>query len=95
MKFDEFIKRSQSVQVVLNAADMKEIFLQMVDEKMSSSYTDAVNEDSFLSPDEVAKMFKVSKVTLWRWATKDILTPIKIGKKVYYRMTDLEKLIKK
>lgn len=94
MKIEEFLKKSESVQVVLNAADMKEIFLQMVDEKMSSPSTDAVNEDSFLSPDEVAKMFKVSKVTLWRWATKGILTPIKIGKKVYYRMTDLEKLIK-
>ncbi|WP_050899193.1 helix-turn-helix domain-containing protein [Marinitoga piezophila] len=50
-------------------------------------------EDEFLTKKEVAKLLKVSEVTIYRWSKQGILKPIKIGKKVLFKRADIEKLL--
>ena len=59
--------------------------LQMADE----------NEDDneLLTKQEVKEKFNVSDTTLWLWAKKNYLVPIKIGRKVMYRTSDIKQLV--
>lgn len=36
----------------------------------------------------------VSHTTLWKWEQSGYLIPVRVGKKVYYRRSDIEKLVK-
>ena len=59
--------------------------LQMADE----------NEDDneLLTKQEVKEKFNVSDTTLWLWAKKNYLVPVKIGRKVMYRTSDIKQLV--
>lgn len=50
-------------------------------------------EETYRSPKYVAEMLDVDLSTLWRWAQKGYLTPIKIGGKSRYRQSDIDKLL--
>lgn len=51
------------------------------------------NEESYPTVDEVATMLGVSKTTLWRWAKLKYLTPVEIGGKRRYKMSDVKRLL--
>jgi excisionase family DNA binding protein len=49
-------------------------------------------QEQYLTVDEVAEILSVSRVTLWSWAKKGILTPVQIGNLKRYRLSEIEKL---
>ncbi len=51
--------------------------------------------DELLTRQEVAKMLGVTLTTLFHWNNKGILPTIKIGNKVRYRRSDVEKALQK
>ena len=51
------------------------------------------NEEKYLSADEVCKLINVSKPTLWRWEKIEYLIPIRVGGKVRYKLSEVEKTI--
>lgn len=51
------------------------------------------NED-LLAKKDVIEGLGVSHTTLWKWEKSGYLVPIKVGKRVYYKRDDLEKLTK-
>lgn len=59
--------------------------LQMAEEKD--------DEDELLTKQEVKEKFNVSDTTLWLWAKKNYLVPVKIGRKVMYRTSDINRLM--
>ena len=59
--------------------------LQMAEEKD--------DEDELLTKQEVKEKFNVSDTTLWLWAKKNYLVPVKIGRKVMYRTSDIYRLV--
>jgi predicted DNA-binding transcriptional regulator AlpA len=80
-----------NVQVVLNIADLKELFLQWQSE-VSNDVTPV--EEVYLTPDEVASKYHVSKVTLWRNAKNGVWPkPKKIGRRSLYLMSEIEKVL--
>ena len=80
-----------NVQVVLNIADLKELFLQWQSE-VSNDVTPV--EEVYLTPDDVASKYHVSKVTLWRNAKSGAWPkPVKIGRKALYRKSEIEKVL--
>lgn len=48
-------------------------------------------EDGFLTRNEVSQKLKVSLVTLNNWQKNEILIPFKIGKRILYKLDDVEK----
>lgn len=48
-----------------------------------------------LTVEEAGELLKASRTALWRWEKKGILKPIKIGRSVRYRKSDLEALAAK
>jgi len=50
-------------------------------------------EEVYLTADELAKILKVSLVTLWSWDRKGITKPLRIGNQKRYRKSDVEKTL--
>lgn len=46
-------------------------------------------EEKLLSPAETAKLFQVSKVTLWNWTNEGKLQEHRIGGKVFYKYSEV------
>lgn len=53
------------------------------------------NNVALITKKEVMLGFKVSHTTLWKWQKIGYLTPVKVGKKVYYRREDIQNLTRK
>ena len=89
MKISEIVNQNVPLQVVVNVADLKELFL---DWKEESEQNRQEETDILLTPDEVASKYRISKVTLWRWAKDGLLKPVKMGRKSFYRQSDIERV---
>jgi len=61
--------------------------------ELEQQITDA-NTETYPSPDQVAKILDVDRSTLWRWSKAGYLTPIEVGGKRRYRMSDINKILK-
>ena len=91
MSINNLIEQDRNVQLVVNAADLKELFLEWSKEK--DSQIQATKEDQYLSPNDTVAILRVSKPTLWRWEKQGFLVPVKIGGKKYFRKSDVDKLL--
>lgn len=49
--------------------------------------------ESLLTATTVCKILEVDKSTLWRWEKRGYLYPIRIGCKIRYRRSDIDKMI--
>jgi hypothetical protein len=48
-----------------------------------------------MTTENVKNLFNISKSTLFRWSSKDnILPKVKIGRKIYFKGEDVERLIR-
>lgn len=68
---------------------IKEVVLTTIEEHQQSQQTVKFG-NAELTPDEAAKQLHISKVTLWRWDNCGYLKPVRIGRKTYYRQSDLD-----
>ncbi len=52
-------------------------------------------EDSerLISKGEVKRLLKVCNTTLWTWAKRNYLVPVKIGSRVNYRLSDVKRIM--
>ena len=88
MNTSEILSNNMSL-AILNMADLKELFLNWQEEMNQKPLK---VESPLLTPDEVASKYRISKVTLWRWAKDGLLTPVKMGRKSFYRQSDIERV---
>jgi len=51
-------------------------------------------EDSLYPLKKVTEMLSICRSTLYYWEKKGCLKPVRIGKKLYYKHSDIIKLIK-
>lgn len=91
MNINNLTEQNRNVQLVVNAADLKELFLEWSKEK--DSQIQATKEDQYLSPNDTVAILRISKPTLWRWEKQGYLVPVKIGGKKYYRKSDVDALL--
>ena len=75
----------------MNIDDLREAFKAWNQELMEAN---APKEEIYISAPEAAKMLNVTLSTLWRWDKDKYLEKIKIGNKVRYRLSDVERMIK-
>ena len=54
-----------------------------------------MNGETFLTREDVTRLFGVSNVTLWKWAKKGIIRQHHLGKTVYYIEKELSEDIKR
>lgn len=91
MSINEILRTGANVQLVINALDLKEAFLQWNAEMRQPSQEP--REESYLSAQETADKLGVDVSTLWRWDKSGYLKKIKVGNKIRYRESDVLKLM--
>lgn len=91
MNINDILKSGANVQLVVNALDLKEMFLQWSEEHSRNSVL--VPKENYLTVQEAAEKLGVDVSTLWRWDKTDFLKKIKVGKKIFYRESDILKLM--
>lgn len=69
---------------------IKEVVLTTIEEHQQTQHQKATIDDAKVTPDEAAKQLHVTKVTLWRWNNNGYLKPVRIGRKSYYRQSDID-----
>ena len=57
----------------------------------------AVDNDTekLLTKPEVMEKFGVCHTTLWNWTRTGVLIPVKVGRKIHYRLSDVKKLLER
>ena len=68
---------------------IKEVVLTTIEEHQQSQQEEII-DDAEVTPDEVAEQLHVSKTTLWRWDNIGYLRPVRIGRRTYYRQSDID-----
>ena len=92
----ELAAQFPNAQLVINMGDLYEFASQLINQasdiaRMQMQRADMSKE--LLTIDEVEKMLKVSKMTLWRWDKNGLLTKIEIGGARRYRRSEVEALV--
>lgn len=77
--------------LVLNKNDLQELVFSLLDEWQSKQQQKP--EEKYLSREEVCELLSVTKPTLWRWAKRGYLMPVKVGNRPLYRQSDIDKLM--
>lgn len=79
------------MQLVINALELKEAFLQWDEEKRQPD--PEIKPEKYLTAQETADKLGVDVSTLWRWDKSGYLRKIKVGNKNRYRESDVLKLM--
>lgn len=88
---DQNSSPKQTTMVIMNIDDLREAFKAWNQEQIEAN---APQEEIYITAKEAAKMLGVTLSTLWRWDNDKYLEKIKIGNKVRYRLSDVERMIK-
>lgn len=91
MKINDLLKSKDNILLIVNAADLKEAFLEWAKE-LQEKAKDAEPE-KWLTVPEVKIMFGISDQTLWRWQKAGYLVPFKVGRKRHYKYSDVKKIL--
>lgn len=89
-------KMDSNVQIVCTLGDLRQLFADWRDEQKAKEQRELQQQkkEDYLTVDEVCKILGVTKPTLWRWAKMNYLVPVKVGKKNFYKASDLDLLRK-
>lgn len=68
MRIQDILATGAPLQLVVDAMDLKEFFLNWKEEMVQKPQKE---ESPLLTPAEVTEKYRVSKVTLWRWTRWD------------------------
>lgn len=83
---------SNNISITVGISDLKEFGLSLIEEGRAKERAEMVQE-TYLTPDEVAKMLGVSKSTLWRWNKNGYLKHTKCGRRPFYKKSDIDKIM--
>lgn len=85
---NEFNKGSQTLMIV-SKDDLESVVQNAVDRVLEQREH---KPEVYLSAEETAKRLKVDRSTLWRWNKEGYLISNKVGNKVRYKLSDIERI---
>lgn len=90
MKIKELFNLNGNVCVSISLADLNEF----VEEKIAEAAAKPQQtQETMLSADEVCDALEISANSLWRWRKTGYLKGSKVGRKVFYRKSDVDRLL--
>ena len=92
MNVQELINAGMNVSITISPADLEEFALSIID-KVKQAQEHEQQPESYMTPDEVARVFDVTKNTLWRWDKIGYLKPVRCGRRLHYKRSDVTRLL--
>jgi hypothetical protein len=93
MNIPDIIKNNPEINLTVRASELQE-FALICFEAGKQDKPKQQEQEEYLTPDEMAKLLKISLVTLWSYDKKGITHPYRLGNKKLYKRSDLEKILK-
>ena len=90
MNVKELLEAGTSVSITMTPAQLEE-FAQSIIDKVSKAQAQQV--ETYMTPDEVAAELCVTRNTLWRWARLHYLKPVRCGRRLHYKRSDVLSLL--
>lgn len=81
---------------MITKEDLQSVVSSMVEnllEQFKANESKETTKENLLSTEEVRAIFHVQKSSLWVWAKRGYLKPIKLGNKNYYKQSDINALL--
>ena len=82
--------------LMITKEDLQSVVSSMVEnllEQFKANESKETTKENLLSTEEVRAIFHVQKSSLWVWAKRGYLKPIKLGNKNYYKQSDINELL--
>ena len=92
MNVADLINAGTNVSITITPADLEEFALSIID-KVKQAQDHEQQPESYMTPDEVASVFDVTKNTLWRWDKIGYLKPVRCGRRLHYKRSDVTRLL--
>ena len=95
MNLEELLQTKANISLTVSLTDLRTFsneLIQRTKSELEAEITASKNE-SYLTRLETADFLKVDQATLWRWAKRGYLSPIEVGGKRMYRMSDLVRIL--
>lgn len=94
---DLFSQAGANVILQINADDLRDIIRETVDgeRRRMEAEMAARREQPTLTRKEAAKQLNLSEQTLLRWANDGFLIPVRAGRKILYRQSDIDELMRR
>ena len=78
---------------VVSGGDLKEFGRDLIAEA-AAMIKPVEGEETMMSADQVCEALGISANSLWRWGKSGYLRGSKVGRKVFYRKSDIDALLK-
>ncbi|MBR2771229.1 MAG: helix-turn-helix domain-containing protein [Bacteroidales bacterium] len=91
MSIKELLSSEAHISIVVTPADLREFAISLINETLAAKSEQKPVEE-YLQRSEAARILGVSTNTLWRWAKDGYLSPVKIGHKSAYKLSDINKI---
>ena len=90
-KYDERIQQKHTDTMIVSKDDLENVVQNAVNRLLEKREN---KPEVYLSVEETARRLKVDRSTLWRWNKDGYLTTTKVGNKVRYKLSDVERIQK-
>lgn len=90
----ELARECPDICITVRLGDLVDAFRTMVSEvrEEMEMKTDEDLTDRLVNRDEAAHILGVDSSTLWRWEKQDYLHPVRVGRSVKYRYSDIARV---
>ncbi len=78
----------------LTVEELKELIAEVFAKELKNHHAEFLKQEEFLGRRDVANIFKVSLVTIDAWRRKGILKPYKIGKRILFKRSELDRSLR-
>lgn len=85
--------QSSNVQVIISPQQLLEFGEYLITQARTLNNVQQP-EEKLISATEVQQLLNVSATTLWRWDKTGYLKSVRVGRKAYYRQSDIERIKK-
>ncbi len=92
----ELASQFPDLTISVKCSDLFDAFRSVIHEEelKRESLLQDKNEEVLLTVDQVIEILEISRASLWRWNRDKYLTNISIGRKIRYKKSDVEKILK-
>lgn len=95
MDIYNLLNNGATVTLAINLDDLKKFHSLVLEDTINNleQVISEKNSERNVSKNRAKEILDVNDSTLWRWEKRGLLKKIKVGGKVFYKMTDIQKLL--
>lgn len=92
MSIIDLLNYGEQVSITITPMQLEEFALSII-AKVKEEQQQAQQPETYMMPDEVAKLFGITRNSLWRWNKLNYLKPVRCGRRLHYKRSEVLALL--